>query len=95
MISVLEPFVTVRGERFYLFTHQTLSSGCSQPQIFTPLLLFSGRLGQTKGRNLCEEQKSENGSFVRESQDSLELILKIASRLSDQNNSMACKEVKV
>ena len=27
MISVVEPFVTVCGERFHLFTHQTLSSG--------------------------------------------------------------------
>ena len=27
MISVVEPFVTVCGERFHLFTHQSLSSG--------------------------------------------------------------------
>ena len=46
MISVVEPFVTVCGERFHLFTHQqTLSSGLLCSQIFTspPPSVYCGR----------------------------------------------------
>ena len=44
MISVVEPFVTVCGERFDLFTdQQTLSSGLLCSQIFTSSVYCGGR----------------------------------------------------
>ena len=59
MISVVEPFVTVCGERFHLFTHQqTLSSGLLGSQIFT-CVLWAG-VGQIKGTNFYGERESES-----------------------------------
>ena len=66
MISVVEPFVTVCGERFHLFTHQTLSSGLLRPSSDIHLLPSSVLWNlQTFKESGKVKMKLEAGSWAK------------------------------